>query len=303
MRCTPDYAVSNFCSYDYRGSLMRCVYCKSPSENSRSVEHVIPESLGNHTMVLPAGVVCDDCNNYFARKVEAPFLNSPWVRMLRHEQGIENKRGRVPTMRALAPGLGEATMYAPTYAQPLQIVFDTPSESTRWLLARSRRALVTDEVIAPPAHTVTSRFLAKVAIGFLASRLERIPGGVDYLTNEVNLDRLRNHARRGSDPHWPFSVRRIYAADALWREGAGHVQRVWEAEFLQDDQNSQYVVLVIFGVELVIHLGEPDISGYVRWLLLNGGRSPLYSGQYSAETADLHGTFDRRHLAIVGSRP
>ena len=287
----------------YRGSLMRCVYCKSLSDNSCGVEHVIPESLGNHTMVLPAGVVCDDCNNYFARKVEAPFLNSPWVRMLRHEQGVESKRGRVPTMRALAPGLGEATMHAPTSARPRQIVFDSASESIRWLLASSRRALVTDEVIAPPAHTVTSRFLAKVAIGFLASRLEHLPGGMEYLTDEVNLDRVRNHARRGSDPHWPFSVRRIYAADARWREGVDPVQKVWEADFLQDDQDAQYVVLVIFGVELVIHLGEPDISGYARWLLLNGGRSPLYSGRYSAATADLRGTFDRRHLAIVGALP
>lgn len=282
---------------------MRCVYCKLSSANSCSVEHVIPESLGNHTMVLPAGIVCDDCNNYFARKVEAPFLNSPWIRMLRHEQGVENKRGRVPTMRALAPGLGEATMHAPTYTQPRQIVFDTRSESLRWLLASSRSTLLTDEVIAPPAHAVTSRFLAKVAIGFLASRLEHTSGGVEYLTNEVNLDRLRDHARRGSDPHWPFSVRRIYSPNARWREGVGHVQKVWEADFLQDGQDAQYVVLVIFGVELVIHLGEPDISGYARWLLLNGGRSPLYSGRYSGETAGLRGTFDRRHLAVIGSLP
>lgn len=161
-------------------------------------------------------------------------------------------------------------MHAPTSVRPRQIVFDSASESIRWLLASSRRALVTDEVIAPPAHTVTSRFLAKVAIGFLASRLEHLPGGVEYLTNEINLDRLRNHARRGSDPQWRFSVRRIYAADARWREGVDHVQKVWEADFLQDDQDAQYVVLAIFGVELVIHLGEPDISGYGRWLLLNG---------------------------------
>jgi hypothetical protein len=280
---------------------MRCIFCKQPSNNSRSVEHVIPESLGNHTLVLRPGAVCDACNNYFSRKVEAPFLNAPWIRMLRHEQGVASKRGRVPTMRAIAPGLGEATMHAPTSTNPRLIAFDTASQSYRWLLSKSRNVLLTDEVITPPSHTTTSRFLAKVAIEFLASRLELVPGGLDYLVNEVNLDRLRDYARRGSGPHWPVSIRRLYSANARWRENAAHVQRVWEAGFFQDDVDSQYVIIVIFGVEFAIHLGEPDISGYRRWLLLNRGRSPLYSGRYATQVDDRDGTFDRRHRAIVGS--
>jgi hypothetical protein len=280
---------------------MRCIFCKQPSETSRSIEHVIPESLGNRTLVLAAGAVCDACNNYFARKVEAPFLNAPSVRMLRHEQGLASKRGRVPAMRVIAPGLGEATMHAPTSTDPRLVAFEAPSQSHRWLLSTSRNLLLTDEVITPPSHTITSRFLAKVAIEFLASRLEFVPGGLAYLVDELNLDRLRYHARRGSDPHWPVSIRRIYSANARWRENAAHVQRVWEADFFQDDEGSQYVIIVIFGVEFAIHLGGPDIAGYQRWLLLNQGRSPLYSGRYATQVNDRDGNFDRRHLAIIGS--
>jgi hypothetical protein len=55
---------------------MRCIFCKNDSSNSKSVEHIIPESLGNTTRTLPKGVVCDTCNNYFARKVEKPFLEA-----------------------------------------------------------------------------------------------------------------------------------------------------------------------------------------------------------------------------------
>jgi len=76
---------------------------------------------------------------------------------------------------------------------------------------------------------------------------------------------------------------------------------VWEADFFQDDEDSQYVIIVIFGVEFAIHLGEPDISGYRRWLLLNHGRSPLYSGRYATQLNDRDGTFDRCHLTIIGS--
>jgi hypothetical protein len=53
---------------------MKCVFCKCDSEDSKSVEHVIPESLGSKTIVLPRGLVCDKCNNYFSHKVEIPIL-------------------------------------------------------------------------------------------------------------------------------------------------------------------------------------------------------------------------------------
>lgn len=260
---------------------------------------MIPESLGNHSLLLPAGVVCDKCNNYFARKVEAPFLNSPAIRLLRHNQGVQSKRGKVPTMRALAPGHGLATMYAPTHTTPRFITFDNASQATRWLTSATRKSLLTEDVVEPPRRQSTSRFLAKVALEFIATRLEEFPGGLEYLIGERDIDPLRDHARRGSTPNWPVSVRRIYSANARWREGSGHVQKVWEADFLQDDAGAQYVIVAIFGIEFAIHLGGPDISGYRRWLVLNGGRSPLYQGRYASQLEARAGSFDRRHQAII----
>ena len=48
----------------------KCIFCHKDVSISKSVEHIIPESLGNKSHVLPKGYVCDECNNYFARKVE-----------------------------------------------------------------------------------------------------------------------------------------------------------------------------------------------------------------------------------------
>ncbi len=62
---------------------MRCIFCKGDSNQSRSVEHIIPEALGNIEHVLPRGIVCDTCNNYFARKVEGPLLETQWFRHAR----------------------------------------------------------------------------------------------------------------------------------------------------------------------------------------------------------------------------
>lgn len=75
---------------------MRCIFCKQDSATSKSVEHIVPESLGNKEHVLPIGAVCDDCNQYFARKVERPVLESPMFCLLRANMVIPNKRGRIP---------------------------------------------------------------------------------------------------------------------------------------------------------------------------------------------------------------
>lgn len=83
----------------YEGERMRCLFCKADSSQSRSVEHIIPESLGNTRHVLGKGVVCDGCNNYFAKAVEKPFLEAPGVKILRFEQELLSKKGRVPPHR------------------------------------------------------------------------------------------------------------------------------------------------------------------------------------------------------------
>lgn len=75
---------------------MRCIFCKTESAGTRSIEHVIPESLGNTDHVLPVGLVCDGCNQYFGTKIEQPLLSSPIIRHLRRDMTIVNKRGRLP---------------------------------------------------------------------------------------------------------------------------------------------------------------------------------------------------------------
>lgn len=90
---------------------MRCIFCKQDSSISRSVEHIVPESLGNVEYVLPVGAVCDGCNEYFARKVERPILESPTFRLLRADMEVPNKRGRIPVWQS------EDGIHRPDYRQ------------------------------------------------------------------------------------------------------------------------------------------------------------------------------------------
>jgi hypothetical protein len=57
----------------------RCIWClKEPSEVQFDVSHVLPRCLGNDKQqILPSGVVCKGCNNFFGRKVEPVLLADP----------------------------------------------------------------------------------------------------------------------------------------------------------------------------------------------------------------------------------
>jgi len=78
------------------------IFCKSTYASFTSIEHIVPESLGNTEHVLPRGVACDTCNNYFANKVEGPILSSDFFMQARHRNGIPNKPKRIPVQDMLS---------------------------------------------------------------------------------------------------------------------------------------------------------------------------------------------------------
>ncbi len=84
--------------------IQKCIFCNQDSTNSESVEHIIPESLGNEELILDKGIVCDKCNNYFSREIESPVLNLDGFKQLRFYELIESKRGRIPNSDALFCG-------------------------------------------------------------------------------------------------------------------------------------------------------------------------------------------------------
>jgi len=72
---------------------MRCLFCKCPSDDSKSVEHIIPETLGNADHVLPRGTVCDKCNNYFSRKIEKRFSTRVRLELYAQSREFQKKTG------------------------------------------------------------------------------------------------------------------------------------------------------------------------------------------------------------------
>jgi hypothetical protein len=254
---------------------MRCIFCKTDTKGSRSVEHVIPESLGNSTLVLPKGVVCDPCNNYFAREVEKPFLEAPALRIMRFHQALENKKGRVPNLAGIiTPGAPAILTRYPRYDFASVAVAHDAFER----IMKERQGELIFPLDGPlPEGRVVSRFVAKVALEAMAARIAEHADGLAYLCDEVQLDDLRHHARRGKISEWPVNVRRIYAANAKTFGKNGEPEQViHESDFFVTDRSEWFFVLALFGVEFAINLGGPEIDGYRRWLKENNNGSPLY---------------------------
>lgn len=76
-----------------------CVFCLGRQEGFTSVEHVIPESLGNQELVLPRGVVCDTCNTTRLSYLDGRLCSFAPYSMLRTVQGVKNKRGKHPAFK------------------------------------------------------------------------------------------------------------------------------------------------------------------------------------------------------------
>ncbi|GAB3655023.1 HNH endonuclease [Nocardioides sp. HDW12B] len=258
----------------------RCLFCREDSSSSVSVEHIVPESLGNTTMVLPRGFVCDRCNNYFARKVEGPFLNSPAMLALRHLEAVGNKRGRIPGMDVvLDNGMPGRLERYPRLPIPFSLQVDASDlarlgpDTATW-----PRGAMFASPEKPPTTRDVARFVAKAGLEHLVHRNLGFPEGLESIFGAPELELCRRFARYGAGPkEWGVRVERIYDSNHLFEENLPNYQRVWEMDLLiPSDRESALFAMSIFGLEFAINLVDPDLSPYDRWRRMAKASSLLY---------------------------
>lgn len=255
---------------------MKCIFCGEASGQSKSREHIIPESLGNTEHILPPGVVCDGCNNYFAVKIEGPLLSSDHFVHLRHRLDLLNKRGLPAPVRGVYPGGRMAVMLLGGPEGP-SIGPWRPQDNDQFIAAitsgRAGRIYVPFPVA--PDERLLARFLAKIAVEILAHRTIEAREPAAILLDQPELAAIRRFARYGDRPgEWPIHRRRLYAEDKVFPDG--DYQVLHEFILLATDAGEYYAVICLFGEEFVINLGGPSIDGYVAYLAESNERSPLY---------------------------
>lgn len=262
---------------------MNCIFCKQDSSTSRSVEHIIPESLGNTNHTLPVGTVCDGCNNYIARKVEKPLLDSLYFRERRFYAELTNKKKRIPPIDGIhMQSLSPIQLMKTSNESQISVGAAPNVDETRWvnsILNKQSGSLILP-VTTKPDDYVVSRFIAKVGLEVLAHRAINVPGGLEELINKPELDELRRYVRRGNPGStWPYSFRSLYPPDAVFNDRNEQYEVLHEFDILITEQSEFYIIVVILGDEYALNLGGPELDGFHRWLKMNNNRSFLYSGK------------------------
>ncbi len=254
---------------------MNCIFCGQDSSNSKSVEHIVPESFGNKTAILRKGIVCDKCNNYFARKVEQPFLEPDTVRMLRQELEIENKRGKL-IKEYTYPRVGEE--YVKQIHEDLYLIYtkaDKTEEDLAAAVAEYKQYLEASDKILLEENAYTSRLLAKMAVEFFVYYFGSSNEVCEYVGSDEFFKAIKQYARHGSQKIWIYNARRIYARNEAY-QGDPFSAVNWEADLLPLENGEIYFIIVLFGIEYAICINSPSINGYIEWLKINDGISPLY---------------------------
>ncbi|MBQ5476058.1 MAG: hypothetical protein IIT65_15610 [Lachnospiraceae bacterium] len=268
---------------------MQCIFCHKDSSTSKSVEHIIPESLGNMEHILPKGYVCDTCNNYFSVKIEKELLAQPYFVSMRRRNDIRTKHGRFVKETFIFPSIMDISPVS--YNPEEKIVYiENDSVVNAIISGKCNKAfsLLYDEPDTP--NTFLSRFLAKCAYEYFLYNMGKENYDLcvqEYLGRGKDiLKELREYARYGLGKYWQYNQRRIYSeGDYYYNQNENICYEILHEMklFVKEHKHFQngnveaeiYFVMAIAGIEYAICLSDPDISGYKKWIAENNDLSPL----------------------------
>ena len=254
---------------------MKCIFCKRDSETSKSVEHIIPESLGNDVLILGKGIVCDKCNNYIAVTIEQPLLELPYFKQYRHELSIENKRGRIPDREGFLIDPEYAGIKFKKHRSGIKGVEIAP-EALKKISHSKRKKITAFTVTMIPPHfdKNVSRFLGKVGIEALAWEADAKGYREDHY-NQSSLDPIKKYVRSAAkEDYWPYHVRTVYSADHMFQNSKGPFKIISGWEFIITQENHLLLQYLFLGTEFTLDMLSPHVDTIKNWLKENNFRSP-----------------------------
>jgi uncharacterized protein YlaI len=270
---------------------MQCIFCHKDSSISKSVEHIIPESLGNKHHFLSKGYVCDECNHYFAIKIENELLSQPYFVSLRFRNEISTKKGKLVRQKMFFPGALKSTDVVMQTTDDGVIVSFDDEEIFEAIKVGKSREMITPYIPEPEyPNKIMSRFLAKCAYEHFLYNMgkEQYDLCVQELLCEESdiLKALREYARYGKGEYWQYNQRRIYSeGDVVFNQNEDlNYEILHEMKFFTREHKrfpngyveaEVYFVIVIAGIEYAICISDPNISEYQKWLEEHNGISPL----------------------------
>jgi len=267
---------------------MNCIFCKKDSSESKSVEHIIPESLGNDRFILEKGKVCDKCNNYIAIKIEQPLLELPYFKQYRHELSIENKRGRIPDNEGflLDDDNSKVTFKKHKSGDRAAIVDDGVTEKLR-VKKQKQIAAITLTYPPPFADKNLSRFLGKISLEALIWNNNNHEGQENLVVQSC-FDAIRKYVRQATkEEYWPYMVRKLYSADHMFKNEKGNFKITSGWSYISPPDGAFFFQFLFLGTEFTIDMLNPSTAVFENWLKKNNDESPVYNGMVNSITKGL----------------
>jgi hypothetical protein len=194
-----------------------CLFCGSDGPYN-TVEHPIPESLGNTEYVLK-DAVCDGCQAFFGTKIERPALEKTQLGVWRTHLGIPTKKGVMPSADTRPPrSLGPFGKLAKERQAGFTMKYGGDARVQVDILPLDAATVTNDgkrielNVALTPWHvSILGRFFGKMALGCMALN------GDDDAWQE-RFDPLRRYARNGSATSlWPVYLKSSGRMDGFVR--------------------------------------------------------------------------------------
>ncbi|MEO8947308.1 MAG: HNH endonuclease [Mucilaginibacter sp.] len=253
---------------------MNCIFCFENSDTSKSVEHIIPESLGNDRIILEKGYVCDKCNNYFSHTFEQQLLELPFFKEARHDLNIRSKKGKIPNGKGFVidPELSEIEFHKDKQHKE-SFTFPMNAPLTKPVTAYT-------VVFNSPGqqNTYVSKFLGKMGIEALVYYALWYKESVEESVNQECFNNMKEYVRAGKkNQHWPYYERSLYSPEAGFQNPlTGEYYKVTSSFIFIYTENGQLLFQYLcMGTEFTIDLINQDIEEYKVWLIKNDNVSPV----------------------------
>lgn len=175
----------------FKSSKVQCIYCLDKEGSFNTVEHIVPEALGNYyEYVLPKGFVCDRCNNSLA-KIDEKFTNFSPISLLSTLFVPYTKKGNYPTVP-----FKYKIKIARTGPRTLQLQFRNKNPLQRTTLVLLGRSFTKPEDIG----YALGRELYKISLGYVALKY-----GHDFAC-QPRFDAARNFIETGKEAPNDFLI-------------------------------------------------------------------------------------------------
>lgn len=112
----------------------------------------------------------------------------------------------------------------------------------------------------------------------MAGLLQKNKNGIKDITNDSELDPLRNYVRYNKGTKiWPYYLRKIHPEVNVLKKFGKKIQIMFEYKLFFTNQETCeiHLSIAIMGIEYTINMYKPTIEGYKKWLKENNYKSPL----------------------------